>query len=301
MTEEPTMLICPGFESLVCRCVERHLQAALKEGRWDFVSLIGPADLKLSSNAIMRRDHRSGSDFVDLPETWTEYRRMLSKSMRENLTYYPRLLDRDGYQWHIRTIENPAELTAAVERLATLHRARAASTRGKAHSNHLHTHVQTDFLKGFLASVGGFISEIVVDGQVVASQAFYRAGDTLTVSYSGFDEAFYKYSPIFVINASVFQNALENGTRRLNLLRNLAPWKTRWLAQTGEPMGRTYLLRRNPVSVGRYLLHTVKVGIERDLILRIPVLWERFVRRLQPIVATLPPSHTTPSEPRQNI
>lgn len=287
MTEEPTVLVKPGFESHVCKGVQRHLRIELERGRWDFVALISPIELSIHDEeawkqvAFVRSDLRTGSDFVEFPPTWAEYRKQLSKSMRENLPYYPRLLNRDGHEWELRTVENPAEIPDAIDRLASLHQCRNESARGKPHSNHLHTDVQRGFFRDFMTTMAsqrtGFVIELLIGGVVIASQAFYGWDETLTVSYSGFDED----SPIFIIHATVFKDAIERGISKLNLLRNLAQWKTRWLASTGDSMSRVYLVKRHPVSVLRYLSHTFKIGFERDVILRIPVLYKRLVRTLK--------------------
>ena len=291
MTEEPTVLVRPGFEALVSKCLQKFLKQESKKGRWDFIALINAIEMPLNEDgswqkwAFVRSGLRSGSDFVDLPETWSEYRKRLSKSMRENLPYYPRLLNRDGHNWTLRTVEHPTEIRGAVERLAGLHQSRAESCRGRQHSNHLHTDIQIKFLSDLLSSLAeqgrAFVTELVVDDRVIASQAFYGMPGMLTVSYSGFDEAFYKYSPIFIISASVFQDAQVKGVRKLNLLRNIAPWKTRWLAHTGDSMTRTYLVRKRPISILRYLWHTGCIGFERDVIRRIPVLVGRLKRSMK--------------------
>ncbi|MBI1331365.1 MAG: GNAT family N-acetyltransferase [Armatimonadetes bacterium] len=315
MTEEPTVLVEPGYEQAVFKCLAGHLRLRLEQGRWDFVAMIGPGSLaldaggSLESLALVRSNQRSGSDDVKLPESWEAYRRSLSKSMRENIPYYPRLLTRDGHRWEVRKLDKAQDIPAAVARLAELHKSRAESVRGRQHSNHLHTATQVGFLRDFLVTMAkeesAFIAELLVDGQVVASQAFYGQGETLTLSYSGYDERFYRYSPIFVIHSVVFREALEGGIRRINFLRNIGPWKTRWLAQTGEPMTRMYLVRRGLFSFARYFGHTAWIGFERDVIRRIPVLWGRAQRRLRQIlresmVREKGPDPVTGTEPAVN-
>ncbi|MEI7984651.1 MAG: GNAT family N-acetyltransferase [Armatimonadota bacterium] len=285
MTEEPTNLILPGYESLVIEQINLHFHRQLANGRWDFVAIVLSNGFELSFSetqrvAFVRWDQRSGSDYVSLPPTWTEYRSQMTKSMRENLPYYARLLTRHGHDWCFKKIDDPTMVQDAVLRLSTLHQARSESTRGTRHSNHLHGPAQIDFFAEFLTRAvragDGFIMELHVNNKVIASQAFYKSGDTLTVSYSGFDEAFYKYSPIFVINAAVFQEAQEIGMRKLNFLRVMAPWKSRWLAVGGPPMQRVFSVRRSPVSMLRYLMHIIQIGIERDFVLRAPILLDRF-------------------------
>ena len=289
MTEEPTPAIRPGFEGEVVEAVVDQIQGELESGRWDFVALIlgpeiGPSSRNLLAQILRqasfaRSEPRTGSDYTSLPGTWQEYRLQLTKSMRENISYYPRLLTREGKDWFLRTIDEPHEMSAAVECLSVLHQGRSASTRGKRHSNHLHGESQivflTEFMRRTAGTNGSFITELVVNGEVVASQAFFITGETLTVSYSGFDEAFYRYSPIFIINSAVFKDAQKRGIQRLNFLRNMAPWKARWLAKEGPSFQRTFAVRRNAISMARYGLHTICIIVERDLLLRLPVLLKR--------------------------
>jgi CelD/BcsL family acetyltransferase involved in cellulose biosynthesis len=298
MTEEPTLLVLPGCEQAVLKQVVDHLQSEFRCGRWDFVAFFHRSGLDpqisetlmnpIRDFSFVNAKQRSGSDMVALPETWQEYRRQMTKSMRENMPYYPRLLNRDNHIWSIRIINDPDEVRAAVERLASLHQARANSDRGKRHTNHLHGRAQRGFLKEFMSRTAGegqsFIAELVVGKKVVGVQAFFQMGDTLTVSYSGFDDAFYKYSPIFILNTFVFKEAQERGVKNLNFLRNMAPWKSRWLAKEGPSFCRTYSVRQHPASMVRYGLHTAMVGIQRDVILRLPVLGARLKQKVSALL-----------------
>lgn len=286
MTEEPTLLARAGDEARVLALTAEALAPGLRAGRWDAVSFrvhapAGSSPLqtafgRLHPLASVRVDARNGSDYAALPESWAIYRKVMTKSMRDNLGYYPRLLTRDGHDWSVRLLREPREMAAAAARLAELHKARAESAKGTRHDAHLQGRVQEAFLAELLTRFaheeGATVAELVVNGEVVASQAFFERGDTLMVSYSGYREEWYKYSPVFVIDSVVFRDALERGVRRLDFLRNPAPWKSRWLAEPGPPMHRLSMVSRRPEARLRYALFWAGQAFTRNVTSRLPVL-----------------------------
>lgn len=294
MTEEPILLFRPGFEEDAMAEVARVLRPHLERGRWDAVFLRmhhdGPdsalqSSLKgLSGLAFGKVAMRAGSDYAALPETWAEYRQALGKSMRDNLGYYPRLLTRDGHDWHVRIVRSSQEMPDAARRLIDLHHARAKSDRGPFHCDHIDGAVQEAFLMGLLLDLAdrrqGFVAELEVDGEVVASQAFGESGDEMMIYYSGYRETWAKYSPIFVIDAIVFRDALERGVRRLDFLRGMAPWKARWLACPGPKLHRVTLVSLHPAAQLRYALYLAHHTWRRNVSARLPILSRRLATKL---------------------
>ncbi len=299
MTEEPTHLIRPGLEVQALETLAAALAPGIENGRWDLLAFrifddaphcpLAAAFANLLPKAWLKTDARTGCDFASLPDTWAEYRKLLTKSMRDNLAYYPRLLTRAGHQWQVRYIRDEADMPAAVARLAALHQARAESHRGLRHCNHIHGPTQEAFLVDLMQALtpreNGFIAELIVDGEIVASQAFVEEGSELMVYYSGYGEAWYKYSPIFVIDAIVFKDAMERGVRRLNFLRNTGQWKTRWGAQSGPRLRRASLVPRRPVCATRYGIYFVRSAVRRHLIERLPVYRHRFLAKMKLLVS----------------
>jgi len=304
MTEEPSLLILSGWEDRVLALLAEALRPGLASGRWDAILLrLHAEDTQrpfqkafgiFRSRAFAWNDVRAGSDYAELPATWAEYRKQMTRSMRDNLPYYPRLLTRDGHDWTIRILRDPEEILSATTRLTALHRARAGSERGLRHNDHIPGPAQATFLACLLERLAdegrAFVAELIVAGDVVASQAFIEEGETLMVYYSGYDERWYRYSPVFIIDAFVFREALERGVRRLDFLRNPAPWKARWLAQPGPAMHRATLVSLRPESLARYALHLVVRGYRRNVTERAPILGQRFLKfrtRLESEVARL--------------
>ena len=284
MTEEPAVLIRPGWETRVLRAFGEALRPHLLQGRWDLVFLnylaadsseaLDRAFRGLHPLLSVRTERKPGPYFAELPESWALYRKSLSKSMRDNLPYYPRLLTRDGHEWSVRFRRDPAEMPEAAARLARLHGSRARNARGRRHHDHIHGPAQRAFLASLLARLAAegraFVAELVVGGEVVATQAFIEDGEELMVYYSGYDEAWYKYSPVFVIDAAVFQDALARGVRRLNFLRVRADWKARWGAMAGDPMSRAFVVPLRPDCWLRLIAYLVGILVRRDVVARLP-------------------------------
>jgi len=293
MTEEPTHLVRPGMEASSLDTLALALKPEIEAGRWDLLAFrifddapscpLAAAFAGLLPKAWLKTDARTGCDFATLPDTWTDYRKLLTKSMRDNLGYYPRLLTRGGHQWQVRYIRDAADMPAAVKRLTQLHQARAESHRGLRHCNHIHGPTQEAFLADLLSALAprdrGFIAELIVDGEIVAAQAFVEEGAELMVYYSGYREAWYKYSPIFVIDTVVFKDAMERGVRRLNFLRNTGQWKTRWGAVSGPCLRRASLVPRRPACAARYGIYFLRSAVRRHLLERLPVYRHRFLAK----------------------
>ena len=162
----------------------------------------------------------------------------------------------------------------AAARLADLHGARSTQSRGRGHANHIHTPAHraflTDLLTRMAAEDRAFVTELVVDGRVVASQAFLEDREDLMVYYSGYEEAWYAYSPVFIIDVSVFQEAQARGVRRLDFLTARADWKTRWGAIAGPAMHRVFVVPLRPDCLARTLAYILGVLWLRDVVGRIP-------------------------------
>jgi len=136
MTEEPIWLVQPGSESNALLATARAL-LFLRE--WDVIIFRGQGDrfgeaferaakkLRVMSLPIKVK---AGSLVADLPDTWAEYRKQLSKSMRDNLSYYPRLLTRRGHEWQIEAAYQGRELEKAIDELVRLHWKRFESAEG---------------------------------------------------------------------------------------------------------------------------------------------------------------------------
>jgi CelD/BcsL family acetyltransferase involved in cellulose biosynthesis len=250
MTEEAPMLLRPGFETEALDGICNYLRMANGRHRWDC------ALLRLTQSTIPHvRINDSPRDFekvvsmpqtVDLPKTWAEYYSTLSRSMKTNLSYYPRRIQKQGHTWSFRVAKTPEEVRDALPQLIQLHGSRAQSVRGVKHNNHIPTQTHADFLTEILVSLAqenkAWIGLIELDDKVIAAQAFLETHNSLQFYYSGFDVAYYDYSPLLLLAAESIKYSMGRGITRLDFLPDHLVWdgeisrlqeyKTRWGAQS---------------------------------------------------------------------
>ena len=278
MTEESLIVMAPGMESTFLKEVSEAIDEILRAGECDACVLrwldnIPPPD---SSYAFSRFRQKEGSGYVALPKTWAEFRKSLSKSMRDNLPYYGRLLIRQGHNWHVEMADIGPEWDRGVGDLIRLHRLRAWVSNDITRRDHLPTDAHKQFLdavhNAFRGDTRAFIGLLFVDGKVVAAQSYLDDSRTLILSYSGHDPAWAKYSPLLVLQAEVIKQAIERGAQRLDFLYGMARWQERWQPKRDHPLNKLAMISKKPVPVlkcGYYVcLREVAVMWERSRVKR---------------------------------
>ena len=262
-TEEPIILLRPGSEDRVIAAILRHFKQPAAFQKWDYLTLRWPdSALSFAPPAVAPQNvcdpepqPTDGNEVVFLPGSWEAYQRGLSKSMRDNLAYYPRLLTRRGFDWRIRVAREPEEIAAAADILVELHHRRAESDRGTPHTNHLpemrHRRLLNCALPRLAAQNMAAVFLLEVNGEVIAALCALENADTLTVYYTGYDTLWYGFSPITILTAEAIRCAIANGRRAVNFLPTPALWKTRWGAVTQQPYQEMRCLRLRPLSLLR--------------------------------------------------
>ncbi len=287
LTEEPLLLIRRGYSVPALKRLMDHLEQQMSLGRWDcYVLTLMQADSGVAARLAkppqswMSIRDKTGPWGVDLPPTWDAFRKNLSKSMRDNIAYYPKLLTRKGHVWEIKIVSQGQELQSGVAELARLHRMRARS-KGRLHHNYFPLPDQERLLATGHCSSQGFVASLYIDGEVAAAQSFIRAHDELVVGYSGFDPKWAAFSPLLVIEIEVCRQAISNGVKRLNLLLGDAPWQRRWKPSSPHSLTRILGFRRHPWSalkIAGYIvrrevcIHIRRLGFTRQ--------WDRIRARI---------------------
>ena len=244
MTEEPIVLLHRDWTSDALRSLWKALSFWDGRKRWDLVQMRVIRRASEPSLGLLwrqapgilpflltRSSRRLGQTRV-LPSTWAKFRQSLGKSMRDNVSYYPRLLSRDNHVWSVRIARSPGEVAEATQTLVRLHGDRAHSGRGPAHLDHLPGAVQKDFLGAVLARLAASgqaaVALLEIEGIPIAAQAVLETEGRMTFYYSGFDPRWHRYSPVTVLHIALLQDAIHRKVRELDYLPEAEPWKTRW-------------------------------------------------------------------------
>ena len=278
LTEEPPLLLQAGQER---QATEAALAVLLREQTrrgWDLIELwVGhseaapPAAPPIPGSPLglgsMRRslqtrvEHRRVLPVLSLslPPAWEPFHSGLSRLMRRNLRYYPRLLADQGHAWDICLATDPLDVAREAEALVALHRLRESCRRGAPPGSHLPTGLHRRFLthqlSAWAAQGRASVAVLRINGHRAAAQALLTRGQAAMFYYSGFDPAWAAYSPLTLLHADVFARLIAGGTRTVNLLAEAHPWKTRWGAQeTAQVQQLSYVLPR-PDAWLRVLLY----------------------------------------------
>jgi CelD/BcsL family acetyltransferase involved in cellulose biosynthesis len=248
MTDEWPLLLKQGDENAALRVFKEYLAGSAASSRWDcaFLRWIDrDRDSEPPTKTSASRETLTAILRVaQLNDTWDEYRSTLSRSMRTNLTYYPRKLEKHGHIWRFEVAKSPVDVAVIAPDLIRLHRGRSSSQRGIAHTNHIPDEIHETFLTEMLVKLSSegraWIGAIRVNGSVIAAQAFFETNATITFYYSGFDARFYDYSPLLILAAEVIRHGFKDGIRQINFLPDVvdsmgspttcSDWKTRWRA-----------------------------------------------------------------------
>ena len=284
MTDEPIVLLRRGQEEKAAQALAQHIVARVATVGWDLAVVPGAPQLDASGkrsvawprplDSVQVTRPVAGILSLDLPRRWEAFTAGLSKSMRDNIAYYPRRLTREMGKWTIRTARSPSEIALATEHLIDLHNCRSRATTGVAHRSHIASARQASFLRSWFAraAIRREISIISVEvgGEVAAAQAFVEMPGCIAVYYSGFDERYHRYSPLTIITAHLIRSAIERGVRRLEFPPGPTAWKSRW--------GATGAAINDEVSIYATRLPALLRGVSRRLRLQ----WQFSMARLAP-------------------
>lgn len=266
LTEEPVfaMVSDEAAREAVWRQVHNQLRRTLDSGPWDSIAyrkfgqgIEGCSVVEQLQGNTEVQDFLRGCEYVQLPETWEEYLASISKSMRENIPYYQKKLQKEGVDYKVEFA--PAEkIGRAVDDLIRLHKKRTYTDPSLQHVDYFGDLRQQKLLRvavtRMVRSGEAQLATLSSNGKVIAAQVFLLNRNMMLAHYSGFDPAWSKFSPLFVLQTEVIRDAIGNGTRMLNLLRGNASWQRRWGADSTNQIVDVTLGRRKFVPRLRQVL-----------------------------------------------
>src|SRR5256885_1370661 len=128
-------------------------------------------------------------DYRRVPADWEALVVSLNKSMRDNVRYYPRLMQRKGHPYRFDIASTPAAVSAALPVLFNLHRERAEASMRIAHDDYFDHPNRRAFIREVaprLAELGQVrIGTIRVANEPIAIQMCLEMGGTLFLHFSG--------------------------------------------------------------------------------------------------------------------
>jgi CelD/BcsL family acetyltransferase involved in cellulose biosynthesis len=248
MTDEPMMVIHRAHERQAQAAIATFLRDSALGSHWDvavirsMISVCPPANqpsvLRWRGPAFEVDRHSTGTIAAPLGTSWDRYRAGLSKSMRDNIAYYPRRLEREVGAFSVQIARRPTSVARATEHLIRLHRLRSLDREGIPHRDHIPGQEQAAFIEDALARLAAIgrvaVATLTVGGEVIGAHAFLQTPRTVCAYYSGFDPQWRRFSPLTIITAEFLRQAIDLGARQLCFAPGQAPWKSRW---GGKPSG----------------------------------------------------------------
>jgi hypothetical protein len=198
----------------------------LDEHQWAVAllpGLQGPHQLPASlSQKVVLTGKPRWLHYRSLPPTWPDFLSSLGKSMRDNVKYYPRLLERTGHSFRLRVADTSAPVSTALRTFLDLHRARATATAGIAHPDKFADKDRRSFLLDvgpLLADLGQLkVGLLEVDEKVVAAQVWLEMHDTMFLYYTGYDPAWSKFSVQLVATLECLKEGMARRIQRVEFL-----------------------------------------------------------------------------------
>lgn len=223
-------------------CARAFLDFVLQAGRWDVVDLqqLNPAQGarcgwqdgppcsgEAPGVAAVRWSAQDVCPVVELPDDWAGVLQRIGKKMRQNVSYYERLLRREhAVRFDLAEGEG---VRPALEDFFRLHaqRWRRRWLPGALYSGRVrqfHRSVAPALAeRGYLA-----LHRLLVDERAVAALYCFHYGGRAFYYLGGFDPELARYSPGTVLTAHAMRHALECGCREFDFLRGREAYKYRW-------------------------------------------------------------------------
>jgi CelD/BcsL family acetyltransferase involved in cellulose biosynthesis len=229
------ILAAPGYKDRVLSCVLEYLEQALRRQELIVIGeCLQESDTahKLSEwvgakKLRARWQEERAAPYIELPSSFDEYRRTLSRNTRSNLRRRERqFLEEQGYT--MERLRGPEEVLPQLPHLFRLHEARWRSLGQKGVFVH----------PGFCEFLHAFIEEahpqtetvlymMCADDEPMAAILLFRWGETTMYYQSGWDPASpgARLSPNLVLFGQAIGDAIAEGYRYFEFLRGDEPFK----------------------------------------------------------------------------
>jgi CelD/BcsL family acetyltransferase involved in cellulose biosynthesis len=202
----------------------------------------------------------SRSPIVDLDGTWEDYRSRM-KSKWGSVERKGRKMQRE-HEAELRMVEAPHDLEAQLRRGLELERSGWKGRGGTAILDRpQHTAFYHEIARHHAARDELRLSEITLDGELVAFDLAILSGGRLYSLKTAYSEAHAGLSPGLVLRRALIERCFALGLDAHELLGHDLPWKYRF-ATSFRPIANAYVARVRPATLARY---TYRRGVRPPL------------------------------------
>lgn len=208
-----------------------------RKSEWDMLELVSLAENSPLKPHLQKaggqyaEGYSMPCPYVALPDNWDTYENQhLSSSLRKNIAYYRRRIERDyPDQVAFESIADVKGLAVALSALREMHINRWSSAgQTTPFENAQYIAFLDDFSAAALA--GGWLRLVVlrVRDEIAAVNYCCKQGDVYYGYQRAFSQEWGKYSPGRLLMAHLIQMAIQEGARELDMLHGAAGAKDEW-------------------------------------------------------------------------
>lgn len=184
--------------------------------------------------------------YRQLPDRWDDLVRGLGKSMRDNVKYYPRLMQRHGHAFSFEVAQTANEVATWLPVLYQLHRERAHASMSVRHPDYFDVTNRRAFMTAVapqLAAAGQLrIGILKIDNEPVAAQMWLERGRVMFVYYSGYRIEWATHSVALIATIESLRDAMGRGINQVEFLAGGGLPKERWRTKS-RIHGNAWLVR----------------------------------------------------------
>ena len=230
VTELRGPLLRPGYEAAALQALRDHVEATAE---WDWIQWRGlPAALGPAAMPDLQRAADLVDMYLPLERSWEMLRAKVSRNLKESLRKCYNSLSRDGHEWSVEVIEDPASVSVAFRQLLELHAARARLVDTVDHIDVFAAPEAKAFISDFVGQMAAAgqvrLFALEIGGVQVAMRIGFIYAHELYLYYSGYEPEWGRYSVMTTLVAEAVKWAIGQGLDGVNLSTGVDTSKTRW-------------------------------------------------------------------------
>lgn len=175
------------------------------------------------------------SDYIDtaritISTTWNDYWQARGSNLRQNIRKAKNRLEKAGKLFELRKLTSETDMLEAVRTYGQIESRSWKASQGTAVSpDNDQGRFYTDLLRRFARRGEARCYQLVIDGQVVATDLCVLGEEEIVILKTTFDERYKEYSPAFLMREAAFSALFaDHRCRRIEFYGRVMDWHTRW-------------------------------------------------------------------------